>query len=131
MIIPFLFFFFFFFNDTATTEIYTLSLHDALPICFAELADLLGAAPAVLTVTIPTPESRDAVRRAMHAARDRGSELLGVVENMVGGAFRGSAADDLAREFAIPVLGRVPFHPNDAAWQGIVDSALRTPHSAP
>src|SRR2546427_12387971 len=28
------FFLFFFFNDTATTEIYTLSLHDALPICF-------------------------------------------------------------------------------------------------
>src|SRR2546430_16585720 len=27
------FLFFFFFNDTATTEIYTLSLHDALPIC--------------------------------------------------------------------------------------------------
>src|SRR2546430_9688433 len=34
-----LFFFFFFFNDTATTEIYTLSLHDALPI-------LLTADPA-------------------------------------------------------------------------------------
>src|SRR6266487_6403289 len=28
----FIFLFFFFFNDTATTEIYTLSLHDALPI---------------------------------------------------------------------------------------------------
>src|SRR5438067_13788836 len=28
-------FFFFFFNDTATTEIYTLSLHDALPIFIA------------------------------------------------------------------------------------------------
>src|SRR5437762_14217675 len=27
--------FFFFFNDTPTTEIYTLSLHDALPICRA------------------------------------------------------------------------------------------------
>src|SRR2546427_6183055 len=26
---------YFFFNDTATTEIYTLSLHDALPICSA------------------------------------------------------------------------------------------------
>src|SRR3712207_7450415 len=26
-------YYFFFFNDTATTEIYTLSLHDALPIC--------------------------------------------------------------------------------------------------
>src|SRR5574340_921156 len=30
-----LFLFFFFFNDTATTEIYTLSLHDALPIWWA------------------------------------------------------------------------------------------------
>src|SRR5215469_18082482 len=28
--------FFFFFNDTATTEIYTLSLHDALPILIAD-----------------------------------------------------------------------------------------------
>src|SRR5258708_20610034 len=33
-----LFSFFFFFNDTATTEIYTLSLHDALPI-----SDIAGA----------------------------------------------------------------------------------------
>src|SRR5271165_7653889 len=32
MIILFVYYFFFFFNDTATTEIYTLSLHDALPI---------------------------------------------------------------------------------------------------
>src|SRR5256885_11246991 len=32
---------FFFFNDTATTEIYTLSLHDALPIC-----SLAGELPA-------------------------------------------------------------------------------------
>src|SRR5207245_10339273 len=29
--------FFFFFNDTATTEIYTLSLHDALPIYFHDV----------------------------------------------------------------------------------------------
>src|SRR5256885_13574555 len=34
---------FFFFNDTATTEIYTLSLHDALPICVCwNAADLEG-----------------------------------------------------------------------------------------
>src|SRR5205807_8708709 len=32
LLLFFFFFFFFFFNDTATTEIYTLSLHDALPI---------------------------------------------------------------------------------------------------
>src|SRR2546429_7277746 len=31
-VLVFCLFFFFFFNDTATTEIYTLSLHDALPI---------------------------------------------------------------------------------------------------
>src|SRR2546427_4852107 len=31
---------FFFFNDTATTEIYTLSLHDALPICLEHQLDL-------------------------------------------------------------------------------------------
>src|SRR3989442_11952967 len=30
---------FFFFNDTATTEIYTLSLHDALPICRGDQAE--------------------------------------------------------------------------------------------
>src|SRR2546427_3564034 len=38
---PILSFFFFFFNDTATTEIYTLSLHDALPISLSgEARDL-------------------------------------------------------------------------------------------
>src|SRR2546430_3765299 len=31
---------FFFFNDTATTEIYTLSLHDALPISWVRSTDL-------------------------------------------------------------------------------------------
>src|SRR5216684_9131302 len=35
--------FFFFFNDTATTEIYTLSLHDALPINQAVIARLPSA----------------------------------------------------------------------------------------
>src|SRR3712207_7111097 len=35
--------FFFFFNDTATTEIYTLSLHDALPILLAKRTRLYSA----------------------------------------------------------------------------------------
>src|SRR5258707_15095260 len=39
-------FYFFFFNDTATTEIYTLSLHDALPIWRAALRDDRVQAPA-------------------------------------------------------------------------------------
>src|SRR3712207_7131983 len=34
--------FFFFFNDTATTEIYTLSLHDALPISISSTMTSLG-----------------------------------------------------------------------------------------
>src|SRR2546430_13265776 len=40
------FFFFFFFNDTATTEIYTLSLHDALPISSEARAVRSGAGRA-------------------------------------------------------------------------------------
>src|SRR5258707_3705255 len=43
----------FFFNDTATTEIYTLSLHDALPICQVVAQDVAG--------------HRDGVQAAGHA----------------------------------------------------------------
>src|SRR2546427_10957095 len=42
----YVFVFFFFFNDTATTEIYTLSLHDALPISVTR--ELAPGLPAVL-----------------------------------------------------------------------------------
>src|SRR5256885_9436753 len=41
-----MYFFFFFFNDTATTEIYTLSLHDALPISWLRR----GSPTAILAV---------------------------------------------------------------------------------
>jgi ATP-binding protein involved in chromosome partitioning len=87
---------------------------------FQELTELLTAPPAVLAVTIPTPESRDAVRRALRAAIERGASVLGVIENMVGGSFSGNAGDELAAEFAIPLLARVPFHPTDDVWTGIV-----------
>src|SRR2546428_5355815 len=40
---PSSFLFFFFFNDTATTEIYTLSLHDALPISSRPKGGGMGA----------------------------------------------------------------------------------------
>ena len=83
---------------------------------FQELSDLLPAPPAVLTVTIPSPESRDAVRRAMQFARERGAELLGIVENMVDGPFAGDAGQELAREFAVPLLARLPFHPGPEVW---------------
>lgn len=86
---------------------------------YLELCDVLGAPPAVLTVTIPTPESRDAVRRAMRAAADRGSLLLGIVENMTGRGFEGNAGDDLAREFAVPLLARIPWHPTPDTWSAL------------
>src|SRR5213083_2454680 len=87
---------------------------------YSELCDILGNAPAVLTVTIPTPESRDAVRRAMRAAVDHGSDLLGIVENMVGREYSGTAADDLSAEFGAPVLARIPWHPTPDAWNQLV-----------
>src|ERR1041385_701219 len=51
----------FFFNDTATTEIYTLSLHDALPICLMLACELAlgGVRPVVLErLTEPSKEPR-------------------------------------------------------------------------
>src|SRR2546426_12233583 len=51
---------FFFFNDTATTEIYTLSLHDALPISQPH--------PRPQHLRSPLPESP--FLRAPHAARE-------------------------------------------------------------
>src|SRR5256884_7292135 len=41
---------FFFFNDTATTEIYTLSLHDALPIFSKAAADRMAKYPELVDV---------------------------------------------------------------------------------
>src|SRR5689334_24164144 len=46
--------YFFFFNDTATTEIYTLSLHDALPISDLDrFTDLIAVDVAVKFVFVP------------------------------------------------------------------------------
>src|SRR5256885_16952540 len=62
-------YFFFFFNDTATTEIYTLSLHDALPIC---------PIPPAACRTAPScrqPICRPATRRSS-ASTDRKSTRL-------------------------------------------------------
>src|SRR5690349_23847201 len=63
----------FFFNDTATTEIYTLSLHDALPICFV-LIEARGHArhePGLLA----EPEPARRTDRRLHV-EDRKSTRL-------------------------------------------------------
>src|SRR3712207_7730769 len=67
---------FFFFNDTATTEIYTLSLHDALPISKATVSSNSGSSSA----RKPPPSSRVIGRvispSALSATRDRKSTRL-------------------------------------------------------
>src|SRR6266508_410695 len=69
-----LFFIFFFFNDTATTEIYTLSLHDALPISDlsaglrAGLVDRPGGRPPTATDRGHRPHRGHADPRAAWAA---------------------------------------------------------------
>src|SRR5256885_16681212 len=64
LILPLICFFFFFFNDTATTEIYTLSLHDALPICRPQRHRAAG-----------NPRRR-AARRPRRSGQDRKSTRL-------------------------------------------------------
>src|SRR5438445_7479706 len=63
----FLFFFFFFFNDTATTEIYTLSLHDALPISWP--APPAPSRPARTHETTPCQPRRAEVERDRKSTR--------------------------------------------------------------
>src|SRR2546430_2145071 len=46
---------FFFFNDTATTEIYTLSLHDALPISRASKVTVAPSEANSIAVALPMP----------------------------------------------------------------------------
>src|SRR2546428_10304758 len=58
---------FFFFNDTATTEIYTLSLHDALPIShgIGAHADHLSVFGAELLVAVPERARLDRTARRL------------------------------------------------------------------
>src|SRR5215204_6607155 len=59
----------FFFNDTATTEIYTLSLHDALPIPLPR-----SSRTCCVPRNVPACEARQAIRPAVR--RDRKSTRL-------------------------------------------------------
>ena len=88
----------------------------------AELATLVPELAGAIAVTIPSEESARSVARAMRAAADAGIPLLGVVENMSGYAcqecdsvrplFTGDAGETLARDFAVPLLAKLPFSPD-------------------
>src|SRR2546430_12673350 len=70
-------FFFFFFNDTATTEIYTLSLHDALPICnFLGNTKLNGSYVKVLpSASLRFALKHDTNLRVVYRSEEHTSEL--------------------------------------------------------
>ena len=84
-----------------------------------DLAELVPGLTGVLVVTIPSDESRRAVQRNVRRAGQVGLRVLGVVENMSGYAcgccgetgplFNGTAGSDLAAEFGVPLLPRLPF----------------------
>src|SRR3712207_6138826 len=71
-IVQYTLFFFFFFNDTATTEIYTLSLHDALPISWPggiisvtrNAPDCVFISDSTVTVSPSTSGRRTEIGRA-------------------------------------------------------------------
>src|SRR2546429_4794557 len=70
-------FFFFFFNDTATTEIYTLSLHDALPICVVGRRPLqAGSARCTMAAMSRPAGSKAPATMAPCCAPDRKSTRL-------------------------------------------------------
>src|SRR2546430_17714422 len=74
------FFFFFFFNDTATTEIYTLSLHDALPIltlqAFHHAQPLACVALAPVTTDGQNAVAVDLLADVLRGTADRKSTRL-------------------------------------------------------
>ncbi len=101
-----------------------------------ELGGLIPNLTGAVALTIPSEESRRSVSRTMRAAHDAGIRLLGVIENMSGyrcdgcattqPLFPGNAGAELAEEFHLELLGRVPFSPGGSvAADGIRDAFMK------
>src|SRR5687767_15235322 len=67
--------YFFFFNDTATTEIYTLSLHDALPISDGQSSVITRSRQSLGTLGYGAPEQFEDAKRTDHRSEEHTSEL--------------------------------------------------------
>jgi ATP-binding protein involved in chromosome partitioning len=111
-----------FLTDTAWGSLDLLLLDlppgtDRLPTVAGLLPRLTGA----VVVTIPSEVSHLVVRKSLSLARETGTRLLGLVENMagyvcpacgaVGPLFEGPGGEVTAAQHGIPFLGRVPFDP--------------------
>lgn len=84
-----------------------------------QLAGLVPARTGAVAVTLPSAAAASAVARSLSLARELDVPVLGVVENMSGylcgscgrhgPLFPGDAGRELASEFGVPLLGRIPF----------------------
>src|SRR5437660_12908003 len=80
----FFFLFFFFFNDTATTEIYTLSLHDALPIYYPKKKGIKDECSRLLEASTMKSRRGFAIQRLMNAMRQAHADGWRSEERRVG-----------------------------------------------
>src|SRR3990172_8249664 len=98
------------------------------------LGGLIPNLTGAVAVTIPSEESRASVGRTMGAAREAGIRLLGVIENMSGyrcdgcaatqPLFPGNAGVQLADEFHVELLGRLPFSLDGNLTAGLLGDAF-------
>src|SRR6266513_4204917 len=70
--------FFFFFNDTATTDIYTLSLHDALPIYLLLEGSALAVAGSAIGVGVGTVLAQQVDRKSTRLNSSHGARSYAV-----------------------------------------------------
>jgi ATP-binding protein involved in chromosome partitioning len=75
----------------------------------------------VLVVTTPQPLAQEVASRAATMAQRTGQKLLGVVENMSGGAFGSGGGAKLAEQLGVPLLGTIPL---DAALREAGDAGV-------
>src|SRR3712207_7766015 len=110
----------FFFNDTATTEIYTLSLHDALPI-YAVLRREGGVQPVRAAVRVPV-QLGSRPRELRQGLRERLERAL----------VRRELDHALEPELALDLLDRLPglvrdevveARPDQPRWNGVAQGA--------
>src|SRR2546422_4098983 len=120
---PFLFsfFFFFFFNDTATTEIYTLSLHDALPISLPHVPHQRGLSGSrnVCGARLGTPW-----HRCRGSSRADVLRAAGLQRRISGGRENGGASHDLRAS-----AHRGPYRDPVGFLRGHGSSSVRSPLS--
>src|SRR5260370_21080685 len=107
---------FFFFNDTATTEIYTLSLHDALPIWKAMRRSAADASPGVQVAPSPPDQSsadgsrRQSATRSLDGHCGRAGKVRGAGSGAPGDGSARQARQNAVNTLKAPAPGVAPSH---------------------